>query len=366
MQKILSRVIFIGFSIQIVLGILWMGNAFARLNNPGEGIVCVIFMSLTGAVICFVNRSIWGAWNFRKECFVVLSILTFPFVMQMLMNPDYRLGIMLLVLLTLGVALRIVRKKREVKIFLIVLGFGLLELGVVIGIESLNQGWTPMSIRVTERIAWTTLYKSYERLPQEKRINVNYEEFASSTHDVFGVREVLVPGLLEDLGEEETGQFLAELRVLSWQYEKKQIVKEIIWDAAGYTLSPVVLLLQLEGRAYESYAGKNYRELLMPCPELGKIYTTYSCWWFAIALAISGLIWVENRFNRKWKVNRLKLLIVLIAQSGMILWYTMDSAGKMDYKNTLFVLCMWLLGVIGVAMRSFTEEQLGGIQNEKE
>lgn len=366
MQKILSRVIFIGFSIQIMLGILWMGNAFTRLDNSGEGVFCVILTVLTGAVMYFVKRSIWGAWNLWKECFVILSILTFPFVMQMLLNPDYRLGIMLIVLLALGVVLRFVSKMKEVKKILIVFGFGFLVVGVVIGIESINQGWTPMNIRMTERVAWTTLYKSYERIPREKRVNVNYEEFAGSTHDVLGVREVLAPGLVKDLGEEEAERFLAELRDLSWEYEKKQVVKEIIWDAAGYTLSPVILPLQLEGRAYESYAGKNYRELLMPHPRLGKIYTMYSCWCFSISLVLSGLIWGENRIRRKWKVNWLTLLIIVAAQAGMILWYTMDGAGKMDYKNTIFVLCMWLLCVTGTAMRSLAEEQIGGIQNEKE
>lgn len=38
---VLGRVIFIGFSIQVALGILWMCNAFVRLDSFGEGIVCV-------------------------------------------------------------------------------------------------------------------------------------------------------------------------------------------------------------------------------------------------------------------------------------------------------------------------------------
>ena len=366
MQKILSRVIFIGFCIQIVLGALWMGNAFVRFTNPGEGIVCLGAMVLTGFSILFTKHSLWGRGGVVKEVFVVLSVLTFPFVMQSLVNPDYRLGIMIFALLGTSGVLRLMQSAKGMKRIFIILAFWLFVSGAVVGTESIKQGWTPMSMRLTERITWTTLYKSYKRMPDERKLVIDHDEFSNSTYEVLGIRSILLPVLVEDLGEDEAIGILKELKSLSWQYEKKQIVKEIIWDVAGYTVSPLILPLQLEGRAYESYSGMNYRELLEPNPKIGKIYTEYGCWWFGIALMASGLSCAENFIKRKCKMNSAKLLTIAGAELGIVVWYTMDGAGKMDYKNTLYILCIWLICMSGAAMKALSEEQVGGIRDEKE
>ncbi len=366
MQKILSRVIFIGFSVQIVLGILWMGNAFARFANPGEGVVCVVLMGLMGAVTGFVKRSIWGKWKLWKEGFVILSVLTFPFVMQTLINPDYRWGIAVSVLLATGCVFRVLRKLQGAKKIAAMLLYWILVGGIVVGADAFVNGWTPLSVRYTERIVWTTLYKSYDKLSEDNWSVIDYFDVSNSSYDTRGMRTILIPALTEGVGEEKTASVLAELRGLSWEYEKRQIVKEIGWDAAGYVISPIVLQFQLEGRAYESCAGVNYRELLLPNARIGKLYTDYSCWWFAIALVSGLLICVESFLKKRLKIEGFEFGTVVVAMTGMVLWYTMDGAGNMDYKNTLFVLCIWLLGVSGVAMQTLDEKQVGGIQNEKD
>ena len=71
-----GRVIFIGFSNQIVLGIIWMCNAFARLDSAGEGIVCVCQTAVLGGAVYFF------AGPLRGSVFGALSVLTFPMVMQ--------------------------------------------------------------------------------------------------------------------------------------------------------------------------------------------------------------------------------------------------------------------------------------------
>ncbi len=366
MQKILSRVIFIGFGIQIVFSILWMGNALPRLANPGEGVICVVFMVLTGAVIGFVKRSIWGKWELWKECFVILSVLTFPFFMQTLVNPDYRLGIVVAVLFCTGVVLRLIKKLRSFKKILTVSVYWIVIAGIVVGADAIVYGWTPLTVRFTERMVWTTLYKSYDKLPEESWNLIDYSDVSNSSYETGGMRNILVPALIKDVGEEKTAFVLAQLRTLSWDHEKRQVVKEVIWDVAGYTASPIVLQLQLEGRAYDSCSGINYRELLLPNARVGKLYTNYSCWWFTMALILGLLICVERLFKKQMKIYGCEFWTVVVAMGGMIFWYTMDGAGKMDYKNTLFVLCVWLLAVSGLAMNAVNEEQAGGIWNEKE
>lgn len=366
MQKILSRVIFIGFGIQIVLGILWMGNAFARFANPGEGVVCVVYMVLTGAVIGFVKRSIWGKWELWKESFVILSVLTFPFFCQTLMNPDYQLGIVVAVLFCTGVVLRLIKMLHGFRKIMAVLVYWTVIAGIIVGADAFVHGWTPLTVRFTERVVWTTLYKSYDKLSEDSWSAIDYSDVSNSSYETRGMRNILFPALMEDVGEEKTDSVLAELRNLSWEYEKDQIVKEVIWDITGYTVSPIVLQLQLGGRAYESCSGINYRELLLPNARVGKLYSDYSCWWFAVALILGLLICAEGILKKQIKICGCELWVVAVAMGGMVLWYTMDGAGNMDYKNTLFVLCIWLLVMSGSAMKAVSEEQAGGIQNEKE
>ncbi len=354
---VLSRVIFIGFSVQIVLGILWMCNAFAGFTGPGEGIVCVGAMLLVGAAVWFMKRSVREDGSRWTDVFAVLSVLTFPFVMQSLVKPDIRILMTVALLVGMGIVCRLLRnlgKQGRLKAACMVCAFWMAATGLVAGTDVILNGWTPVSIRLTERIAWTTLYKSYSRLPQEIWDTINFFKLGDASIEVVGIREVLVPHLVEDLGEEQAEEVLCAFRQVAWEYEKRQIVKEIVWDMAGYTVSPLVVPLQLGGRAYESYTGRNYGELLRPAPELGKLYTTYSCWWFGVALAGAAVFYIF-RAVQKGKRPKLSLWgVVALTGAGLVTLYVLDGAGRMDYKNTLFVLCTWLIWMTG------------GVQNEKD
>lgn len=238
------------------------------------------------------------------------------------------------------------------------------------GLESVQHGWIPVSTWLTERIVWTSLSDSYAKLSELGDNPINYSKMIDSTYEVAGIRTVLVPYLEETLGEQETARVLGELRAVAWEYGKKQIIKEIIWDVAGYTVSPVILPLQLSGRAYESYSGINYRELLQPAPQIGSFYVTYSCWWFAVALVLGVLLTTMYCLKNSKCISVYELLVLGFTQLGMVVGYAMNGAGRMDYKNTLFVLSIWLIWMAAVAMRVLEAErvskQLGGNQDEKE
>ncbi len=359
MQKILSGIMLIGFGIQIVLGILWMCNAFAGFSGFGEGIVCVGAMLLLGFAVCFFMDSIRKNGCVWAKLFGVLSVLTFPFVMQSMVNPDSRILVTAFLLCGAGVVLRLIRDKREAGRSLPVLGYWLLAAVVVIGAACIGKGTPSVSTRLTERMVWTNLYNSYARLPEESRKEIPYRKLTDSTYEVDGIERVLLPALRDKLGEKEAARILKELRHVAWQYEKKQILKEVLWDAAGYAVSPIVVPMQLAGRAYESYTGMNYRELLQPAPRLGKFYTDYSCWWFVVGL-LTMLLYQGIKWLRKIKdFNRWNYIVTGVPALAMVVGFTLNGAGRMDYKNTLFVLCSWLIW-----MTAFLVPQEGG-QNEK-
>ena len=378
---VVRGVLFIGFGIQIVLGILWMCNAFAGWNSLGEGIVCVMEMALLGGAAAFVLPRGQG---FLRGLFRVLCVLTFPMVMQCLMEPDARVPVSALLLLQTGAVMRAVKSQTDrefgsywgislcawVAAGLIrgeYLLFGLVPAvvglvcigrskgkklrthvalvlataGIIFGVGSFYQERVQLMSCMVSRISWTTLYDSYEQMPYDKSLRIKYEMLVESSYEVTGIEEVLIPYLEHRKNRVE---LLCKLMATSWQNNKKRILKEIAWDMAGYTAAPMILPLQLQGRAYDSYSGLNYRQLLLPAPRLGKLYMDYGCWWFALALILRAAMGLMARRRLDGAAFMAWTLTALI----MACAYTMSGAGKMDYKNTLYILCGWLVWVGGV------------------
>lgn len=429
---VLGRVIFIGFGVQIVLGILWMCNAFARLDSLGEGIVCVCQIAALGAAVCFFAGAV------RGRAFAVLSVLTFPMVTQCLVQPDMRVFASALLLVETGCVLRVMEQRERglfwyaglcawlaaallrgeylfigavPMVFLLLydcvhavrsrrerrenapkgldgirresgqngqmlrsLLYRLLLLcavaGLAAGIGSFYQKREKLLTHMTSRVAWTTLYNTYADLPDETKKLIKYRDMVESTYEATGIETVLRPSLEKQLGEREAEAVLRALIRTVWQKNKGQILKETVWDMAGYLAAPAVLPLQLRGRAYESYSGSNYLQILKPAPRLGRFYMDYGCKWF-MAVSLLGLWTVlalgaarclsGGRILRDGSFWR-KAGLLSVTALGMSAGYTLSGAGRMDYKNTLFVLCVWVLWAASAGARGV----MGGKPDEKE
>jgi hypothetical protein len=397
MQKILKHctavlggVIFIGFGIQIVLGILWMCNAFTGLGF-GEGIVCVGELLLFGGAVLFLVRSI-RAGRLPGDVALTLAVVTFPMVLQSLMEVDSRVWTGALLLLELGCVLRVGRDSGKRKFLLWALCFwlaaGLLRReylyigavpmllsvvshfsevrkmskssekvrgryrsawnhlllvlavgGLIVGVGNFYREPVNLAVHAASRLAWTRLTDNYEHMPYKRRKLIHEGTMRESSYEADGIEQILYPVLERIRGTEEAETLLWELSGVAWENGKSKIVKEMAWDMAGYIMPPMVLQLQLQGRAYESYAGMNYRQILMPAPRLGKIYMDYSCWWFGIALVLRILLWLMEERRLPGRACALVVFTGLF----MALLYTLSGAGRMDYKNTLFILCGWLV-----------------------
>lgn len=407
---VLGRVIFIGFGIQIALGILWMCNAFARLERPGEGIVCVCQIAALGAAVYFFAGAV------RGRVFAVLSVLTFPMVLQCLVIPDMRVFASTLLISETGCVLRAM-EQREGRRFLYAglcawlaasllrgeylyigavpmvffwlsdcvrfsrnrgededdgrrqrrkeLLYRLLLLcavaGLAAGIGSFYQRREKLLTHLTSRVVWTTLYNTYSELPKDTRVLIKYRDMVNSTYEATGIETVLRPSLEEHLGEREAETVLRALIKTSWQNSRGQILKETVWDMAGYLAAPVVLPLQLQGRAYESYSGGNYLQLLKPAPKLGRLYMEYGCKWIMASSVLGLLTGFAVRAKRRLKAGS-AFVIPFLTALVMSVGYTLSGAGRMDYKNTLFVLCVWVLWAASAGARGV----MGGRPDEKE
>lgn len=379
---VVRRVLFIGFGIQIVLGILWMCNAFVRWDSLGEGIVCVMEMAALGGAVAFLLKRGQGL---ALGLFEVLGVLTFPMVLQCLMEPNMRVFASALLLLQTGAVLRAVKSRTDREFWVawgtslvawmaagLLMGeylyFGMVPMvvglfcigrskrknlwnhivlvlataGIIFGVGSFYQERARLMPCLVSRISWTTLYDSYDQMSEERNSLINYNKMIDSTYDVAGIEEVLIPSLERKLNKEELEELLRELMATSWRNNKKRILKEIAWDMAGYTAAPMVLPMQLQGRAYDSLSGINYRQILLPAPRLGKLYMDYGCWWFVVALALRAAMALIARR----RPPRAAFMAWTLTAFTMAFGYTMSGAGKMDYKNMLFILCGWLVWVV--------------------
>ncbi len=360
MQKILSRIIFIGFGIQIVLSILWMCNAFASLKGPAEGIVCVGAILALMLSVVLLKRIISEEKSLWSDVFVAMAVVTFPFVMQTVMNPDRRVVVTVLLLLASGGVLHVLPKQKGFRCFLVVLCFSVFGAGIVLGAETIGRDPVNLQVRWTERIAGTTLQDIHEKVPKESRKKVPYSRMSDFAGEISGIEKELYPYLVNKYGEEEALAVLADYRAVAWERWTSRIVKEAAWDGAGYLIAPVVVSMQLSGRGYDSYTGMNYRELLLPAPELGKLYTGYGCWWFVVAFVCGTVLTVLRLIKKEYCLYVPGCVSLGIPALVMVLLYALNGAGRMDYKNTLVILCGWLVWMAVCAL------PMGGNSDEKE
>ncbi|MCM1100289.1 MAG: hypothetical protein NC079_02915 [Clostridium sp.] len=398
---VLGRVIFIGFGVQILLGIVWMCRAFSLLKGWGEGVVCAAQIAVLGVALYFLGGKT------RGKIFMVLSALTFPMVAQCTVRPDARVWAVALLLAQIACVRRAMEDETDMRFFcaglcawaaaaliraeylcigaipmvcygiwfavrgrgeertlrrrrilnrwLLILAAG----GIAAGVGSLYRDRTRLSTHVASRVAWTTLYNSYAAMPEESRQDIDYLELAYGTYEATGIETNLRPSLEQNLGEREADRILYELSSIAWQNGKGQILKETAWDMAGYLLAPAVLPLQLKGRGYESYSGINYRQILEPDPGWGRLYMQYGCRWYITACVLAVVTGVLTGMRPMSRGKGIPLLAGL----GMCALYTASWAGKMDYKNTIFVLCVGIICIWEVAVRGVA--RTGGKPDEQ-
>ena len=357
---VIRKIIWIGFGIQIVLGVLWMCNAFVEMSDFGKGIVCVGQIILLGAAVLFVFSRVGRPTG--KAFFALASVLTFPMVMQCLTAPDARVLTAVFLLFTWGCLVRTKEKKYECRI-----GACLTVLLISAGVVSmvLPEAKTDFSARIGSRVIWTTLYHEFDFLPQDKQDLIDYDVLTESTYEAVGLETILIPDMDETLGKEQSRELLGEMISLTWEYSRNRVIKEIAWDEAGYLVPPLILPLQLSGRAYESYAGINYRQMLSVAPGLSSVYMRFGCVWFLFALVMRFILVLLNGAAagfRRFFDTAAKRASILYGGVSVILisaWYTLNSAGRMDYKNSLYIICVWLIWIAGVNSGENLKENSG-------
>lgn len=444
---VLGRVIFIGLSIQIITGLLWMGSQFTGFQEfeesylylqAGESLLCDEYMGILYPLFLMLVRGTAGLLSVPYYTLVyilqlaaacgggyyflqsikktgplrgvwgMLSLLSVPPAMQchMAVLPCSFAGTVLL--LELSFLMKLLKRENTgflsfagigaayltgifltpdyllFGVFPVIIGLffqtfvcfrrykkGLFPVGVItlclLGTACNYQSFaaegsygrprrTP-ALMAASRFAGSCLEDTYGYWPEDLKECLSEEEIRRSCNYAGDVWRVFGRAAQERLGAERSDEVFAQVAAAGYQVYYVRVKHDLMWDLAAYAFSPFFLQLQLDDRGYTSYSGRNYDIMRMKEPELTKFYVDYGSWWFAAGLALTALwqlvYWVHRKL-KKTKVSgprKMVLCSCCIAIGGsMVLWYTLQGAGMMDYKNTVPVVLFWTLWMAGAGL----------------
>lgn len=363
---IIKRILLIGFTIQMLLGIAWMCCNFLQVQDLGkiyfsdkgvlpEGEYSSLYhylFLLLGSVpqlMYLLQLSIAFAAGYyflgllvgrRYAVWGSLALITFPFAMQchLAVLPYSLMGSVALLLFAF-----LWRLSKGEKL-LAVLGVVLCAI-----LAPVLAGWPEAAGRkeaghsfeamMASRIAWPTLWNDFDRWPEGLR-DITGEVVWEATY---------YPGNMNLLYEAVEGgtdpatakEYYKEMAEIAWTYHAPMVIRQMGWDALGYMATPVIFRLQLQGESYDSYTGGNYEAMRGNSPVLARYYVEYGAWWFACGMALTlvlAMLHIRKGENVNWK----GLLLILAASGIWVGVVTLRGAGMMDYKYTIAVNELWL------------------------
>ncbi len=380
-EQILKGILIIGFSVQIVLGIIWMCSNFAHVQDFGvpESAFYGVIFELVGEIpqVMYLLQLVveFGACYALLQalcpvgkCFAVwrtLALMTFPFAMQMALavQPYSLIGSLFLLVLYF------VLNKRG-KVWMRFSG-ALLCAALLMGLSGAwddadgtrvwDYGW---EASLAGRMAWPSIANDMDYWSDEVRQCA--EEVWLETTFCADNMVLLLEAIEERAGGELARDYYLQIAAVGWEWRAPVIVRQIAWDVLGYALTPTVVPLQLDGKAYDSYTAGNYAVMREHTPRLASVYVAYGCWWFGCGLILTVVLWVtekvaamllmgETAASPKGAVagivsrvteNRHAQFVVVtcVLLSGILVAaLTFRSAGLMDYRWTVAVNQLWLV-----------------------
>lgn len=369
-RMVLKGMLFIGFSIQIVLGVCWICGNFGQVQDFGapesalyRGILWLVgenpmvLYSLQLLIAFFAGflflQKLWPA-GIVFALWRGLALLTFPFALQchLALQPHSLMGSAFLLLL---LAVLQIRRKQMAGPMLAAFGCAAIFAGLSGAVDSDRRESAGYSIEgaLASRFAWPTLWNDFDGYGAALQIvpkSVVWE--ASFSPDNM---KLFQENLESQVGTETARNYYLQMAKAGWQYHGPMVIRQIGWDVLGYTVTPIIFPLQMAGEAYDSYSGRNYEIMRENTPILTRDYVDYGCWWFQWMLLISACLALcmgisqsgaENPVQQKnlWRKWVLPIGICCVLSGLLVLLLTMRGAGKMDYRQTIAINELWLIG----------------------
>lgn len=351
---ILRAVLFIGFSIRIVLGLVWMVSHFVETQEFAQvsSGIYPLFARAVGLVpqvlyVLQLGAAFGAGWQLLKAFGVsdrlwrtwgASVLLTFPMAMQCHLALLPYSFVSSLVLLELGFCAQTMTENRLLSLTKLtkagccMLGLALLLpeyvwlgaiplvftvllklkamwtqpkrllyscllvaafCGMLGGIGSLVHKGDSASRNLWFSIASRTAWPTFW-VDSSGWSEGLYEAVGESAWEISirpgDMEQILRPLLESKVGAEQAEEYYREMAVTAWERHKSRIFRQVFWDALIYGAPEAVLQMQLSGIGYDSLSGRNYEMMAMRHPIMTKFYVSYSSWWFWLSLGIAVLL----------------------------------------------------------------------------
>ncbi len=238
--------------------------------------------------------------------------------------------------------------------------------GMITGMHSLTQvdgyyGRTHQSLNLSlaSRCVWRFVHIDYDYWPEDVKAQFTPEEIRTVDYYADNVERIVGRTLERTLGVERTEEVFGGIAKHAWTYHKENIIHDTVWDAIGYTVSPLVVQRQFTGKVYDSYSGRNYDIMRMQTPRLTEVVLNYGCRWFAVGLVVTFFVQLVVLFREKrrfWSAGKgTAFLGWMLTVLGIVVYYTMRGSGMMDYKKSIAVTLLWLVWMLAVNLRGVRE-----------
>lgn len=373
-REVIQRILFIGFTVQILLGIAWMCRNMMQVQDYGrmylwDGNKMTDGMYSVGGGYSFLYHGIFrvlGAYppviyvlqticafgagygilrKFLEKKYAVwggLVLVTFPFALQCHFAVLPFSFFSSLILFMFSFLHGIKPGGKHLGSLVPAVGCGVLALVLWCGGEPQDDGAAGRSMEaiMASRLAWPTLWVDFDRWPEEiQEATVDVALEATYYPDNM---KLLDDALVSGAGAEKAKEYYRKIGRVAWEYHKSMIIRQVGWDVLGYGATAIIFRMQLEGKSYDSYTGRNYEAMRGNSPILTKYYVEYGCWWFGCCLILTVILTLLRMRERRrvpWG-----MIFLDISISGiLIVALTMRGAGMMDYKYTVAVNALWLI-----------------------
>lgn len=421
-EVVIKWMIFIGFTIQIALGIGWMCCNFMGIQDFGEPgsslyrglfgllgenpqLLYLLQLAFAFYVGCRILRKLGpgrilvvrgkGRHERRYEggrggrilaAWGSLALLTFPFAMQchLAVLPCSFMGSFFLLMLSFlmdlpglpGSAARMEAKRsapgssfsgksvfaaimRPLLLAFACVGLLVALSGAVDGDGKENAPKHNFQSAMASRMAWPDIWNDLDYWSED--LQEMAREVLWETSYYPGNMDILLKAIEDEAGAEAAKDYYMQIARVGWNNHAYMVILQIGWDALGYVVTPAIFQLQLKGDAYDSFTGRNYEVMRGNSPVLTKHYVDYGCWWFGCSLALALLLALVRAIASGaagWKKWIWPTAVCALASAVLAFLLTMRGAGLMDYKYTVAVNELWLM--IGILLISPSGEPDAG------
>lgn len=377
---VVKRVLFMGFSVQVILGLAWMCRNLGKVQDFGEpeAVLYRQFYLLLGKNVVLVQLLQLAAGFFTGYRFLrylgpaeetedrtgklwrvwqSLVLLTFPFAMQchLAILPFSFMGSLFLWMLVFLMEITVPSRKGSRPgpkwkrpwvrgICGLLCGGMILVLSGDVDARKRAEPGYGLAGSMASRFAWPTMWHDQGAWDEELReITGEYMWEASYCPGNFRLVQAAVE---ESLGKKEAQSRYWQMARIGWKYHKQMIIRQIGWDGMGYLVTPLIVPVLLEGEGYDSYTGRNYEIMRDHAPVLTRYYVDYGCWWFGWSLLLSLLPAAAGKLpakgaGRKRALAEAGVCVLVSCLYALIL--TMRGAGLLDYKYTIAINQLWLV-----------------------